>query len=472
MRWSRRRLIQPRAAGWSLSVRLAWRLSLFVVVAMLLSAGAVAWRTVATVHDLDDAALQQQVRVVADNLPPASADDAPLKLPADVVAPFRASDADNVFMVYGQTGRLLATSDGQTAADAAPFLPTPLQEGLFRVPAVTGDQQGMVGYVLPAGNRWVVVLQGREQADVLADSLMEHFLFGAVWILLPLGCAMVVVSLVTLRRGLRPLTDASAAAASVGPSHPGLRLPVADLPREVTPLVLAVNAALARLEQTIEAQRVFMAEAAHGLRTPLAVLTARLDSLGDIPEVEGLRRDADRMSRLVGQLLRMARLESLPLDVTEPVDLRVVAVEAITDLAPLGLLHGVNLALLGAEGRVPARGNHAALVLAVTNLIENAIGYAPSESVVEVELTAPGQIAVMDRGPGVAPEHRDRILRPFERGPAARAGGAGLGLAIVAQIAAAHGGTLRMEPRPGGGSCFVLQLSSAARAFGDGARTA
>lgn len=461
MRWPGRRPAQPKKPGWSLSVRLAWRLSAFVIGAMILAAGAVAWRTVATVHDLDDEALQQQVRLVARSLPHAGGGGGPLQLPADVVAPFRASDADDVFMVYGPNGQLLATSDKEIAADAAPFLPHPLNGGVFRVPAVTGDGHGMVGFAVPVGDRWVVVLQGREQADVLADSLMAHFLFGAIWLLLPLGCAMVVVSLVTLRRGLRPLTEASAAAASVGPSHPGLRLPVADLPREVTPLVLAVNAALARLEQTIEAQRVFMAEAAHGLRTPLAVLTARLDSLGEVPEADGLRRDADRMTRLVGQLLRMARLESLPLDVTELVDLHAVAVEAITDLAPLGVLRGVDLALLG-EGPMPARGNYAALVLAVTNLIENAIGYAPPESVVEVELTPPRQIAVLDRGPGIAPEHRDRILRPFERGPDAGAGGAGLGLAIVAQIASVHGGTVRMEPRPGGGACFVLQLGPAA----------
>jgi two-component system sensor histidine kinase TctE len=447
---------------WSLSVRLAWRLAAVMLCAILLAAGAVAWRTIATLHDLDDSALQQQVRLVQTSLPAEHDGDAPLALPAAVVAPFQASDGDNLFLVFGDRGRLLAASDAAQAAGVAALLPEPLRPGFLRLPPVGGHPRGMVGFAVQVGSRWVVVLQGREQTDVLVDSLMAHFLVGAVWLLLPIGVVTVCVSFITLRRGLRPLMRASAAATSVGPSAPGVRLPLAGLPREVTPLVHAVNAALARLEQTIEAQRGFMAEAAHGLRTPLAVLTARLDSLGDVPEADALRRDADRMTRLVGQLLRMARLESLPLDVTGPVDLHAVAVEAISDLAPLGIRRGIDLALLGPTA-MPLRGNHAALVLAVTNLIEKAIGHAPPGSVVEVELAAPGRIAVRDRGPGVAPADRARILRPFERGPDAGADGAGIGLAIVAEIAAAHGGAVGVDGRSGGGACFVLALGPAAR---------
>jgi two-component system sensor histidine kinase TctE len=278
-------------------------------------------------------------------------------------------------------------------------------------------------------------------------------------LLLPIGMVTVLVSLATLRRGLRPLTQASAAAATVGPTRPGVRLPTLGLPREVTPLVEAVNAALTRLEHTIETQRSFMAQAAHGLRTPLAVLTARLDSLGDAEAAEALRRDVDRMGRLVGQLLRMARLESLPLDVTHAVDLHAVAAEVIVDLAPLGLGQDVALALVG-ETTVRTRGNHAALVLAVTNLVENAIGYAPPGSVVEVAVARPGSITVLDRGPGVPSEHRSRILAPFERGPNAREGGAGLGLAIVSEIAAAHRGWLSVAARHGGGAAFALMIET------------
>ena len=92
----------------------------------------------------------------------------------------------------------------------------------------------MIGMVLSTQGLWVIVLQGREQTAVLVDSLMTHFLIGAVWLLLPIGFVTVLVSLATLRRGLRPVMQASAAAAAVGPDKPGVRLPVAGLPREVT----------------------------------------------------------------------------------------------------------------------------------------------------------------------------------------------------------------------------------------------
>jgi signal transduction histidine kinase len=447
---------EKRAAPvWSLSGRLAWRVAAVMVCAILVASAAVALWTIVTLHDLDDQALQQQVRLVAGSLSPGNSPSGPISVPAAVTGPFQASDGDNLFMVFSPQRQLLTTSDTVEAEQAMMFLPRPFQEGFFRIPLIPGHQRGMVGFATATGGRWVIVLQGREQTSVLVDSLLTRLLLAAIWLLLPIGCMTVLVSLTTLRRGLRPLLQASEAAAAVGPGHAGVRLPVSGLPREVLPLVEAVNAALTRLEQTIETQRTFMAQAAHGLRTPLAVLTARLDSLDDAEAADALRRDADRMARLVGQLLRMARLESLPLDVTHAVDLHSVAAEAIVDLAPLGLGHDVELALIGEE-TVWLRGNYAALVLAVTNLVENAIAYAPPGTVVEVEVARPGSITVRDSGPGVSPDDRARILEPFERGPNPRAGGAGLGLAIVKEIAAAHRGTVRVDARPGGGSAFTL----------------
>lgn len=453
-------LVPPAPRAWSLTSRLAWRMSLLMFGAVALAAAAVAWRTIATLQELDDSGLQQQVSVVAASLPAEAGKNGAFALPAAIVTPFRNSDGDNVFIVYGPNRALLATSDSTQAAEATVFMPRVLKKGFFRLPLLAGHPHGMVGYALPMGPLWVVVLQGREQTSVIVDSLMASFLAGSVWLLAPIGLAAMLVSVLTLRRGLRPLLRVSAAAAAVG-GQAGARLPLAGLPREVTPLVEAVNEALTRLEQTIASQRRFMAEAAHGLRTPLAVLTARLDSLGVEPQVAALRRDADRMSRLVGQLLRMARLESLPLDVAEAVDLHAVAVTAIADLAPLGLQRGVALALLGGKPATPARGNQAALVLAVTNLIENAIAHAPSGSVVEIVLTPAGGISVRDRGPGVPAEDAERILRPFERGALAVEGGAGLGLAIVSRIAAAHGGGLVVETRAGGGGAFTLTFGGA-----------
>jgi signal transduction histidine kinase len=450
-------LLPPPARDWSLAYRLAWRLSLLMFSAIALAAAAIAWGSISTLDDLDDAALQQQVQVVASSLPP---QDTPFSLPPAIALPFQRSDGDNLFIVYGPDRTRLATSDGIQASQAEIFLPKPFQKGFFRIPLLAGHKHGMLGYALPAGHRWVIVLQGREQNSLLTDSLVSSFFAGSVWVLLPIFLAAMLVSVLTLRRGLRPILRVSAAAATVG-AQPGARLPLAGLPREVTPLVEAVNDAVTRLEQTIATQRRFMAEAAHGLRTPLAVLTARLDSL-DAPQAAALRQDADRMARLVSQLLSMARLESLPLAVSAQVDLRGVAVEAISTLAPIALQRGIDFALIGPEAPMPVQGNHDAIVLALTNLMENALSYAPAGSVIDIVLGVPAAISVRDAGPGIPAGEIARLMQPFQRGAAAAQGGAGLGLAIVSRIAAAHGGAIHAGNRAEGGCVFTLSFPAPA----------
>jgi signal transduction histidine kinase len=455
-------LLPPPEKTWSLASRLAWRLSLLMFGAIALAAAAIAWGSISTLDDLDDAALQQQVQVVASALPPR---ETAFTLPPAITTPFQNSDGDNLFIVYGADRTRLATSDTAQASEAEVFLPRPFRKGFFRIPVLAGHKHGMIGYALPAGLRWVIVLQGREQSSVLIDSLVSSFFAGSVWVLLPIFLAAMLVSVLTLHRGLRPIMRVSATAAAIG-AQPGIRLPLTGLPREVTPLVEAVNEALTRLEQTIATQRRFMAEAAHGLRTPLAVLTARLDAL-DAPQAEALRQDAGRMSRLVSQLLSMARLESLPLTVSSQVDLRAAAVEAISTLAPIAVHRGIDLALLGADPRQSIspqciQGNHDAIVLALTNLVENALNYAPYGSAVEIILAPPATISVRDCGPGIPPEDIPRLLQPFQRGATAAKGGAGLGLAIVSRIAAAHGGTMQARTRPTGGCVFTLTFPTAA----------
>lgn len=450
---------RPRKT-WSLTARLAWRLAIVTILAVLLAAGAIAWRSFATLRDLDDAALAQQVSFLIAHLPPPPLPGVPappLHLPRRVTDRFTASDGDTIFLIFGPHGRLLATSDPDRADAVRALLPSDVPPGFLRLPAMPGHPSGMMGYARTDQGRLVLVVQGRDQTEAVIDGLTTHFMAAAVWLLLPIGFLMLAVSIVTLRRGLRPLTRASAAAAAIRPGAPGQRLPDEGLPREVVPLVDAVNEAFSRMERTIDAQRSFMAQAAHGLRTPLAVLTARLDSLPDTPEMRGLRLDTDRMARLVSQLLRMARLESLPLDLTATVDLHGVAAEAVASLAPLAIREAVELEL---TGTAPPRftGNRAALVLALTNLIENAIGYAPRGSTVEIRLLDPAEIQVLDRGPGIPEDQRARLLRPFERGPHAREGGAGLGLAIAQQIAQAHGGSLALLPREGGGTTARMVL--------------
>ncbi|MDA8048668.1 MAG: HAMP domain-containing sensor histidine kinase [Rhodospirillales bacterium] len=452
-----------RRAPASLTLRLAWRLGALMLAAMAAAAAAVAWRAIVTVRDMDDAALQVAARTVAAHVRRGPAGQITVALPAALAAPFLDEEKKIIYLVFDRQGHLRASSDAVVAPSIVPFVPA--HGGLFRVPGGR-DGRPMLGWLEQAGPWRVAVLKDHEQSQALIRALLERFFAAALWLLGPIALGAVLVAVLTLRHGLRPLALASAAAARAGPTHPGVRLPTTGLTRELMPLVNAVNDALARLERGLDVQRRFSGEAAHALRTPLAVLTARLNALPEGPSSADLGRDVDRMARLVEQMLQMARLEGLPLDVSHRVDLHQVAVEAISNLAPLALQRGIDLAL--AEGTTPVAvlGNAAALVLALSNLLENALAEAPAGSVVEVEINPPARIAVLDRGPGIPPAEREAIFLRFRRGgrsasagkSAAGSSGAGLGLAIVAEIAAQHGGSVRVEEREGGGARFVIEL--------------
>ena len=445
---------------WWLARRLGWRLGLVLVVAIGLAAVTVGWRAIVTARALDDATLQAQAAAIAAALATAPDGSPRLALPPGLAAAFNAADGSSIFVIADEAGTPKVSSDPAAAALIAPYLPP--NGGLFTVAVSRRYPEGMLGYATRSGRWRIAVAQSREQGEALANSLLAEF-FSTGFILLALiGAVAVLIGVLTVHQGLRPLRLASDAAAQVQPARPGLRLPEAGLPGEVAPLVVAVNQALSRLEAALSAQRRFVGDAAHTLRTPLAVLTARLDSLAEGPEIQALRRDTDRMTRLIAQMLQMSRLDGIPLDVSQPVNLHAVAVEAISSLAPLALQRGVQLALSEPARLGAVMGNHAALMIALTNLIENALVHAPPGSPVEVMIEPPACISVLDRGPGVPEAERSLIFERFSRGQASGSTGAGLGLAIVAGIAAAHRGSVRATGREGGGAAFILELGTGA----------
>jgi signal transduction histidine kinase len=222
--------------------------------------------------------------------------------------------------------------------------------------------------------------------------------------------------------------------------------------------VEAVNGALDRLDRGYQAQRDFLADAAHELRTPLAILAAHLDTMDDKSRASMLRADVDRMVRLVNQLLMVAQLEALTIRPDDKADLSELSTELAALLAPLAVRADRSVAVLNADHPVLVRGNRDAIYQALRNLAENALKFTPPGSEIEIEVDRSGAVSVSDRGPGIPKAQREHLFRRFWRADRRQSGGAGLGLAIAHRIATAHAGQLTVADNPGGGARFTLRV--------------
>lgn len=308
---------------------------------------------------------------------------------------------------------------------------------------------------------WIDLVEDQAHRDVVIDDIVAEFLPGAVLIILPILLVLLAADLLIFERALRPLTRASRIAAQIGPRRTDIRLPERGIPRELRPLVRSVNEALDRLEGGITRQREFVADAAHELRTPLAVLRARAEAFSDREAAGVLISDIDAMARIVSQLLDAADSESLAVDEGTTVDLAAVAASVAAFLAPVAVMQGKEIAVDMASRSVPVIGSEPALFRAARNLVENAVRYAPRGTTVDIAVARDGTLAVRDAGPGVSPAERELIFKRFWRADRSRHGSAGLGLAIVERIAQAHGGSIDVSNNPGGGATFTLRLRPA-----------
>ncbi|PKU26474.1 sensor histidine kinase [Telmatospirillum siberiense] len=376
-------------------------------------------------------------------------------LPKDLADSLMSSDSR--FAVLDADGRLLRASDGVTI----PFHPVEsthprTAEYFVRSQPRGRDIFGVTEPAEEAGQRvWIQVASDDE--DIHIDAVVEEFVVHLGWIWGPFVFGLLGINLLIVHRALRPLRLVSAKAAAIGPGAVSERLPLADLPREIAPLITSVNSALDRLEEGYRAQQDFLADAAHDLRTPLAVLCAHLATL-DGESAAALRQDADSMVRLVNQLLDLARLGALQGEPFERMDLHALAVEVATQLAPLALARGRLIEVVGDEGPVPVAGMRDGLFRAVRNLAENALAYSPEGGTVSIAVSRAPSIAVSDQGPGIPPERREAIFRRHWRGDHDRGGGAGLGLAIVARTMDIHGGRVEVGDAPGGGAVITLRF--------------
>jgi signal transduction histidine kinase len=263
--------------------------------------------------------------------------------------------------------------------------------------------------------------------------------------------------MLAVRRALAPLKQVSRVAEKIDSATADTRLPTRYVPTELVPLVNAINLALDRLEHGLMRQREFNANAAHQLRTPLAVLSANIQTMQDKTTAAKLIYDIEQMSRIVNQLLLVARLETTSHLSNEPIDLLAIATDVATNLAPLAIASGRHLEILNGTGPILVQANAEALRAALSNLVENALCHTPPETTVSIRLTQQPTVEVVDCGPGVPADKRDQIFERFWKGD--RNGkGAGLGLAIVKHIMTALQGSVSISDNPGGGAAFTLRF--------------
>nr|WP_167533181.1 ATP-binding protein [Bradyrhizobium cajani] len=307
----------------------------------------------------------------------------------------------------------------------------------------------------------IQVAEDLAHRDVIIDDIVSNFFRRVGWITIPTLLILLATDIIIFRRAIAPLWKASEEASNIGPARTDIRLPTEQIPREIMPLVTAVNQALDRLEDGFRVQRQFTADAAHQLRTPLTILRARIETLGDGAARQALHADIEAMSRIVAQLLEIAELDTLVLDPGETADLRAVCAEVVGSIAPFAIAQHKDIALKGADAPVLIHGNSEMLQRAIFNLAENAIKFTARDTSVEVEVGEVGSVRVRDRGPGIADAERELIFQRFWRRDRQRSDGAGLGLSIVRAVADDHAATVAVENLPGGGAEFTLRFSLA-----------
>jgi signal transduction histidine kinase len=263
------------------------------------------------------------------------------------------------------------------------------------------------------------------------------------------------IAIPSFTRALRPITIEAGA---IGAQEPGRRLREAIAPKELLPLVRGFNAALDRLEVELGRRKRFVADVAHELRTPLAVISLRAESPLDEEARQDLRRGVRRLTHLVAQMLDLERL-SLSSHQRAGVDLTEIAGDVVADLAPLAIDRGYDLSLEAPDRPIFVTGDSHAISRAITNLVGNSIAHGGCTGHIRVIVRSDRTIDVIDQGPGVPAALQARLFEPFSRGTL-NAEGSGLGLNLVREIMRAHCGEVELVPSESGATFRLIFAST------------
>ncbi|WP_328185507.1 ATP-binding protein [Marinobacter sp. OP 3.4] len=302
------------------------------------------------------------------------------------------------------------------------------------------------------------------QREDIRQELSQELALGNV---LPLIVALPLLTIAVagaIQLGFRPLRRLEQPIRHMAPERIH-HLDARHAPREVSGLVLAVNALLDRLDQALDRERRFSADAAHELRTPLAALRLNLEKLEqDSPETHGdLIASVDRMVHLVEQMLLLSRVDAGVDSALEEHDLAEIVTQSIADVFPLASRKDIEPSLENHAGDTAVRCQATLVSTLMRSLLANAVQYSPPGTRIDVQLQDRDrgiEISICDQGPGIPPADREKALGRFSRLDQRQGSGAGLGLAIARRIAELHHGQLtlrdRCDGRPGLCACIWL----------------
>ena len=444
----------------SLVHTITWRLAAASLVAMLLQVTIVVARAYLHEDELNRSYVTREaLRLARDvrGMGAAATLNRPVRL-GSVPGHYTGSNAAAyAFRILREDGTVIAERNPAQIAELSPWRSKPSRtQDFWLLDLDTQKKLFVAGGLREKVNGhdvWVeVATQGDPDAVYLGIVAAE--VLDDVWIpMIPLVLLISGVAVISIRRALRGLVEAAQQAELMSPLDSARRFDVEGMPKESASLALAINGLLDRVADLVRAQRMFIARAAHELRTPLAVMMLELGRSDD-PRVRRLEDDVRSMGETVDRLLTLARLESIEEPERSEIDTGRVAAEIVERLRDWAARDGHVLSI---EIEEPARmvGDTMAVREAIRNLVDNAVKHTPPGTRVIVRAGPGGRIVVEDSGPGLGELQLSELLQPFKKGKESSEG-AGLGLSIVRQAVELHGGVLTVDESPHGGARFSI----------------